>query len=1469
MAHKQNYKPAGIAQHTVNTYILNDATYMGFVTKLHDKQYLIVTDSDPTNIVEFIELDPKNSRISLNRSLCVLAPSDSDGKYINSGFYNFGSFEPRSIISNGKSNESALYYDRSFGNANMSTHEKEIIADYLLSKLDPSLLSSTDAVKEYLHDCFEQYRSIRGYAFDQSSMHHQKHLGNLNGLLSDDGYNTFLNNTSQITRDFSIEAHTHMRDEYLHHASNTSLQPLSRAIATQNAKREDMYIAYYQAVEKIKLQYGNELNADGLLSVIDMTDGVSYNQIRTAINNAKIFADMKTQNMSDEYYQRALGYEKALMDLVKTHPYLLNHELVDEEQTKEYSFPPHLDFYQPANTRLGLQDDPSIKQFTGSITTYSGMIPQEYYQFLCDKQKIINQFLNPKKPINPQEYINLLNTDSDKLTLDQRIDIVATKLCKDCKINNRTEYLNTFLRSDTFRNILQDPDYVYLTNSAGKHINDEGVVNENEKVLKPQYAIQYSDEKYDLKTSVGCENLLKAVEEQISRSSKLNRVPNEELLTIQTFIQDYVEYNKRVNDIEYQNAISGGITQLNFGFSKSISISYTRGCDQFLSRSEDGSLISSELDKKYVELLDIQSAINSSKNQSKQDVARTVMYNHEIRNEIIDKIQQVLDDPNKAEKSISQLIKNGEIISPYDIASVFGIDMNSDTNTKEILLSQGDIRNDLDKIFEEYKSGARKTISLSCEKTGGVSEMLNLIDNSDKYGINVALVADATYLSQHLITNMDLSKSIEKIHEENRYVDILASVRNAEYLKHAGKLTGQECTVIRELLYDVAYDVSNGNHKKCDRYINMCNTLRGNEYSSSIEEYHVSSIKNQIKFQAKSLEEALNKIEIGDHPLLNPITNRKISFTAISDKTKEEVSNLLYISDVISNNTGIRNLQDKLYEIIKKNPYYKDFELLNRNGVKQERLSEIESELIKLEEALIYHQQAYQESKNKVVRGKKNKIIHDNVTSALAMDVNEIEQRIKQLKIEKNKIVQQIEFSEGIQTAVIENRNTFLSNPSKENTLNFAKILIKNYHGELPITDEIINNSSTSRLYNTLSKIDVPFSIKEDYYAVRIALGKQILSESLDEVVQEIESKYRFDPKNQEKAQNDLKFIRETKELIDLGQYDHIEYDKLRNFLDNNSSMFYKSVNDINAISEEMSSLQEMNNSIKAYKILCQMEETLNLVNGYDRHEIKNEIIPAAQITIEHIDLFNKIKEMATDNDRIRHFAESFENLINNKNENAVRIIKRYEKTEKFNYTTETLAVLRLLNEYKSAKDQLTQDDFDTIKTYIDQYLIDEKISNKTRRDEITENIFTNVINADRCEIKAAQLLKTYEEKNEWLITYEKLSNENKTSLVEAFIIHQSTKEEKNTSIHTLMAICELGNETFESYGSINDKSLKTLIKNCLRDENSNEILSFCKEKCEKLDTENHPSNKFIQDEINNAIRENENIINPDVQMGF
>ena len=597
--------------------------------------------------------------------------------------------------------------------------------------------------------------------------------------------------------------------------------------------------------------------------------------------------------------------------------------------------------------------------------------------------------------------------------------------------------------------------------------------------------------------------------------------------------------------LHYKN-VANDLQPLLYSMKETLSdgISHLRGCDSFV-RENNGAIVETNLSQNDIAAaskLDIATAIKSKPSENPYDTATEVINNQAIRNNLIDNLQNAVsysDDFTKSRErveifnnlhNLSNKITDPEFLMDRNdrastIAATFKFQLSDnqsirDTqttllNSSEFLTAIKDLQN---RISNENFATTKSDYLLNLEKCSSVDSYKLLIEDlrgMDKY--NVSLIGDSRYLS-YLQEDMSRSNSsssntadhISQIKQEDRYSKLLTACRNIEDLSHRTVLTFDEINVLKKIGADIAFQSSLGNMEFSNSLSESSYLVKNHLYQNMIDQAMDTNKKSA--YMSKKIDVESEMIAISARALVNDLDvalkDAKNITAGISLPLKEGLPSSrhqFYAYEVIRSDRSAEILKDDMSRVMQQNKNYSSYMENNNHGETMKQIERIEKELQfkrDCEKTAIYMIDEYHSK----AHGLSSKKYSKCETCEIAR-LETIRTEIENLEQKKLLLEDSIKNTYGnVHKDLINEQRTFHANPSIDTATSYAEKMIKIYSAD-PIERNAYRYPDRSsntlyeyiRLCENLESTNIPMSIRQDSYEVRILLSKEAQAQCTDE----------------------------------------------------------------------------------------------------------------------------------------------------------------------------------------------------------------------------------------------------------------------------------------------------------------------------------------------------------------------------------
>lgn len=576
-------------------------------------------------------------------------------------------------------------------------------------------------------------------------------------------------------------------------------------------------------------------------------------------------------------------------------------------------------------------------------------------------------------------------------------------------------------------------------------------------------------------------------------------------------------------------------------------ISHLRGCDSF-ARDNNGSVLKasvSQNDADAISKLDIATAIMERKSQNQYDVAIDIINNQAIRNELIDKLQKSVSYSedyhrnrdrvevfNNLHNLSSREVETNSPINTTEralkIASAFKIQLSDDQSVKETqisLLNSSEfltaIKDLQNRISKENFATTKADYLLNLEKFSSVDSYKTLIENlrdTDRY--NISLIGDSRYLAyiQEDMRRSNISSDavincINQIKQEDNYVRLLTACRNIEDLSHRTVLTSSETNILKNIGSDIAFqcsmhNIGNENTQGTDTSHIVKNRLYQNMIDGAMDPNQKSAYMNRkMEIESDAITSAsktlVDKLDIVFKDSKNITAGISVPLKEGLDSSRHQ----FYAYEVIRSDKSAEVLREDMVRTMQQNKNYNAYLENNNHGETIKQIECIERELQfkrDCEKTALYMIDEYH-SKAHGLSAKKYSKCESCEISRLEM----LQSEIINLEQKKALLEDSIKNTYGsIHKDLINEQRSFHSNQSVEAAASYAEKIIKVYSADpmernkYRYPDESSNTLyECLRLCENLKSTNIPMSVRQDSYDVRIALAKEAQAQCVNEAV--------------------------------------------------------------------------------------------------------------------------------------------------------------------------------------------------------------------------------------------------------------------------------------------------------------------------------------------------------------------------------
>lgn len=577
-------------------------------------------------------------------------------------------------------------------------------------------------------------------------------------------------------------------------------------------------------------------------------------------------------------------------------------------------------------------------------------------------------------------------------------------------------------------------------------------------------------------------------------------------------------------------------------------VQLTRGCDNLYARDAMSGAFSGEQYRASTNALDFATALASSPSRNSQEVVMQVIENHQLRNEMIDRIQSQLDNPDakramferiaqthtamyeelnatkaafeqkkvefeessrtitdpkkleelkqkfeadekKYNQDVARITADITRDAPAKIAAAYGIDLSEKSSEKLAILSSADFVAEFEKAAKVAKKENVNLIDsayvLTLEKTGGLDALQTLVINQGKS-------PDKT------IQNLDYTRLAD-----SSYLDYLRETTESSFVRDNIEKF-QRANSYTEVLV-VARNVEELTHgaeitpAARERIAAMADQIA---YRNAVE-HDPETSKITYRKYAELLSNAQG--EATSEYMQAKIARAESTISTAAQNLKENV-NLLFaehtpvqgmvafdnkavatavVRDAIRDDDKLFSLRSRIEDEIKSSPHYEDFVKLNNNSEIRIRIANIESEIQAKMDLIKINETVMREHEAKA-HGL-GKLKWGAWIEGDKANISFYQEQISGLKLEREELYQQLAGKTEVVPESINNAvMAYRKANNVENAEELARQIIKNYGHEQPGAN--VDGYSIHKLNDALRDIQVPYAAREDYNNVRLTL---------------------------------------------------------------------------------------------------------------------------------------------------------------------------------------------------------------------------------------------------------------------------------------------------------------------------------------------------------------------------------------------
>lgn len=577
----------------VNSYLLGDNALIGNVVHKsingQDHQYLILADSHG-EVVGVHSLE--DGKFSCDKPLLVLGSEGDPSCKIQPGYYT--GTQMYTVINNVEQNAMPdIFYSVNFGNRStdvMSNFERVSAYTRALELLDDRAIISSPELNSYLTQAAHVYNET---VMMHRVTHGEPYTGDPYGRVRQQTtetrellYSTGADSFTMRMRDASIDMYAATADSVHQNlsirAASLYSSEFERTAAVHDLQVADMRNEFYSNSKILMSKFGDDLARDGIIDYVGVDTHLAYSKLSTALATNQSQLQLMNRGESESVIAHRTEYITALTNLVESHPYLVQGKHSD---VSKYHFMADQSIYASSLAHMGAHGYAADQASQHSLPLYGDKSQHEYFDREVARSAVLSVVTGPRSKNMMDIYQSTTvphAVDADyraahglvtgqPWSVSDRRNYIAERiasvyLSEASKNTINADYAREYMMSAEFADILANRDSLYIHMRDGKTgnmktaiVDAEGNLTPSDGVqLRPEYAIKWHE--YDLSSPKSCQELQKAIEEQIKIDGKLHERPSVDLAEGLRFIRDYVAFNENTQSSEYNLVMSRGLS---------------------------------------------------------------------------------------------------------------------------------------------------------------------------------------------------------------------------------------------------------------------------------------------------------------------------------------------------------------------------------------------------------------------------------------------------------------------------------------------------------------------------------------------------------------------------------------------------------------------------------------------------------------------------------------------------------------------------------------------------------------------------------------------------------------------------------------------------------------------------------------------------------------------------------------------
>ena len=536
-------------------------------------------------------------------------------------------------------------------------------------------------------------------------------------------------------------------------------------------------------------------------------------------------------------------------------------------------------------------------------------------------------------------------------------------------------------------------------------------------------------------------------------------------------------------------------------------VQVTRGCDNLYTRDPKTSAFTniSESELASAKRLDFATAIAHSELPAR-DAAKEVVSNHELRNELIHKIEtNIAADQAQTLKNIREI--KDVINDPKaeqrteQIAQALGINLGTGERREKIIdiMRSNDFEEEFRQMLRvaetERINATASPYFVRLEPTMGLNNYRTIINNQD-IDVNYSMLGNKGYI-EHLSSQASVDHPVhiaaDKLIEKNHYMEMLVVTRNLEDIVHRTNASEEEIKRAKQLAEDYAF-INAVEARDVDtkirivQYQEMINAAADKNHLSSYAQHKVEDTYMTIGIEARALEKILDR-QFADDPLK---TSTRVSTSEQTVGRHEQV-----VIDAIKNDDDFYRLRGKIEDAIHANPHYKEMVEHNEISHKQARLNEIDKQI----DDITMYRNIREAIKN---QHEHEFLSHIKVKSDIAC-LQEWDRQLDHLRQEREFLVKSMQST----MEHVEHRRATFETFKNEQTVSNATAAIKDalqtYGSDtlnrMAVTRHVkLPDYTAKEFLEASSKVEVPACNAETLQKARLVLAEDTIKQTLEQM---------------------------------------------------------------------------------------------------------------------------------------------------------------------------------------------------------------------------------------------------------------------------------------------------------------------------------------------------------------------------------